>query len=155
MRLPPNVRLALGPSRLACAAIACIALGAATVVALLPLEVALIGLAWCGLAAWAIDRIVVVGLRRGPRAIREITLSGDRLIVVRTGDERVRAGYVCASTYVGANLTTIVWKPDRAWRARAFVIVPDMVDADAFRRLRTLLRYSREQKTGVQPTGSP
>jgi len=144
MRLPPNVRVAFGPSRIATSAIALAAFSTATLLVSLPLDPVFLGLVLCALTAWAVDRIYVIGLRRGPRAIVEITVTGDRIVVVRTRDDRLRAGYVRGSSYVGARITTLVWRPDGAVRSRSILILPDMLPADDFRRLRVLLRYSRQ-----------
>jgi hypothetical protein len=43
-------------------------------------------------------------------------------------------------------VTTIVWRPDRAawWvPASSILLLPDMLPADDFRRLRVVLRYGR------------
>jgi hypothetical protein len=71
----------------------------------------------------------------------------DRTITVTDRHGRSRNGVVDASTYVGARLTTIVWRHDRAawWQpAGVILILPDVLPADDFRRLRIFLRYGRE-----------
>jgi hypothetical protein len=50
---------------------------------------------------------------------------------------------VRAATYVGAWVTTIVWRPDGARWSRAILVLPDMLPAEDFRRLRVMLRYAR------------
>jgi hypothetical protein len=70
----------------------------------------------------------------------------DRRLTATTRDGRSRDGSILDASYVGASLTTIVWRPDRAPRfrlARTILILPDMLPADEFRRLRVLLRYGR------------
>ena len=57
-----------------------------------------------------------------------------------------RAARILDDSYVGARLTTIVWRPDGAplvMPVRAIVILPDTLAADDFRRLRVLLRYGQ------------
>jgi len=46
-------------------------------------------------------------------------------------------------SYVGALLTTLVVRPDGKHRLRTIAILPDMLPADDFRRLRLLLRLGR------------
>jgi hypothetical protein len=133
------------PSRRAVAFIVVVALVACMVVLTLPIDPVLSGLAMLGIVVWAGDRIVVVAWRRGPRASVALWLTGDRMLVVRTGEGGLRAGHVRAASYVGARVTTIVWRPDGARWSRAEWILPDMVPADDFRRLRVLLRYGRSE----------
>jgi hypothetical protein len=75
--------------------------------------------------------------------VRSFELRGDLTVVVVSGDGTARAGRVHRDSYVGARLTTIVWRPYGRWRTRAIVLLPDMLPPDAFRRLRVLLRYGR------------
>ena len=143
MRWPPPVRVTLSPSIGAAAAIALLALATGAVVSVLPVDRAVVGLAIVAIGAWAIDRILVLALRRGSRAVRRFELRGDLTIVVATGDGKIRAGRVHRDSYVGARLTTIVWRPFGRWRSRAILLLPDMLPAEDFRRLRVLLRYGR------------
>jgi len=53
------------------------------------------------------------------------------------------AGHVRSSTRVSAALTSIVWRADGARWSRAILVLPDMLPADDFRRLRVMLRYAR------------
>jgi hypothetical protein len=145
MRLPPTLHVVFAPSRHATAAVVGMALLACAAVVMLPVDPVLIGLAVIVIVAWAGDRIVVVALRRGPRATRALWLTADRLVVVRTGDGQLIAGHVRASSYVGARMTTIVWRPDGRLRTRSEWILPDMLPTDDFRRLRVLLRYGRRE----------
>jgi len=151
MRLPPALHVTLGPSRRAVAFVVGMALGCCAVLATLPLDPALIALAMLVTVVWAGDRVFVVALRRGPRASVALWLTGDRMLVVRSGDERLTAGYVRQSSYVGARLTTIVWRPDGARLSRAEWILPDMLPAEDFRQLRVLLRYARSEEADAAP----
>jgi hypothetical protein len=70
----------------------------------------------------------------------------DRRLTVTTRDGRSRDGSILDASYVGACLTTIVWRSDGApWYvpARALLILPDTLPRDDFRRLRVVLRYGR------------
>jgi hypothetical protein len=151
MRWPPPVRVSLTPSLAAAVIIALLALATCIIVAMLPVEPAAIGLAVIAISVWAIDRIHVVALRRGPRAIRRFELRGDLTLVVVTGDGKACAGRVHRDSYVGARLSTIVWQPYGRWRRRAILLLPDMLPADDFRRLRVLLRYGRSDVTQGEP----
>jgi hypothetical protein len=151
MRLPPAVHVTLQPSRRAVAWVVGMALCTCAVLATLPIDPVLVGLARIAVLVWAGDRLVLVALRRGPRASFELWLTGDRMIVVRRGDGNLVAGHVRASSYVGARITTIVWRPDGAWRSRAELILPDMLCAEDFRALRVLLRYGRSEDTQGAP----
>jgi hypothetical protein len=59
------------------------------------------------------------------------------------GDGRLVAGHVRAATYVGAWITTIVWRPDGSRLSRTILVLPDMLPDEDFRRLRVMLRYAR------------
>ena len=115
----------------------------ALLVLLLPLD------AW--LTASAMLAIVGIGGRgfwrsTGPSVPALLHVGHDRRIAITTHDGRSRDGAILDVSYVGAHLTTIVWRPDRApWfaPARTILILPDMLPADDFRRLRVLLRYGR------------
>jgi hypothetical protein len=143
MRWPPPVRVTLAPSRFACCLIVLCAMATGVVVATLPLPPLVPPLASAIIVAWAFDRIMVVGLRRGPRAVRAFELRGDLSVVVAFGDGAACAGRVRPASYVGATVSTIVWRPYGRWRSRAILILPDMLAPDEFRRLRVLLRYAR------------
>ena len=54
---------------------------------------------------------------------------------------RALAGRVHRDSYVGAWCTTLVWRPDGRWLSRAILLLPDMLPAEDFRRLRVMLRY--------------
>ena len=76
----------------------------------------------------------------------------DRTITVTGYDGRSHAGSVLDDTFVGAWLTTIVWRRDTLawWRlAPAIVVLPDMLSRDEFRRLRDALRYGRPAARGI------
>ncbi|MEO9136821.1 MAG: hypothetical protein ABI316_09490 [Casimicrobiaceae bacterium] len=131
--------------------IALLALTTCVVASTLPVESTTIGLAIIAITVWAIDRIHVVGLRRGPRAVRRFELRGDLTLVVVTGDGTACAGRVHRDSYVGARLSTIVWRPYGRWQLRAILLLPDMLPAGDFRRLRVLLRYGRSNFAQGEP----
>ena len=151
MRWPPPVRVSLAPSIAAAMLIALLALATCGIVSRLPLDAAATAMIVVAIGVWAIDRIHVVALRRGPRAVRRLELRGDLTLVVVTGNGTAHAGRVHRDSYVGARLSTIVWRPYGRWRRRAILLLPDMLPADDFRRLRVLLRYGRSDVTHGEP----
>ncbi|HXU66552.1 MAG TPA: hypothetical protein VN707_04265 [Casimicrobiaceae bacterium] len=151
MRWPPPVRVSLAPSIAAAMLIALLALATCVIVSRLPLDAAATAMIVVAIGVWAIDRIHVVALRRGPRAVRRLELRGDLTLVVVTGNGTAHAGRVHRDSYVGARLSTIVWRPYGRWRRRAILLLPDMLAADDFRRLRVLLRYGRSDVTHGEP----
>ena len=143
MRWPPPVRVTLVPSVFGALVLGALGLTTCLVVSMLPLHPLVAAPCIAAIAAWTIERICVVALRAGPRAVRGFELRGDLTVVVVTGDGTAWAGRVHRDSYVGARLTTIVWRPFGRWRLRTIVLLPDMLPADGFRRLRVLLRYGR------------
>jgi toxin CptA len=143
VRWPPPVRVTLAPSRLALALIALPAFGTTGVIATLPFGSGVDALLIALVLAWMVERIRIVALRRGPQAIRQIELRGDLTVLVVTGDGCARAGRVHRDSYVGARVSTIVWRPYGRWRLRTILLLPDMLPPDAFRRMRVLLSYGR------------
>jgi hypothetical protein len=117
------------------------------VIATFPFDAPVLALATIVVVVWAIDRIYVVALRLGPRAVRQFELRGDLTLMIVTGDGNACAGRVHHDSYVGARLTTLVWRPFGRWRSRTILILPDMVPPQDFRRLRVLLRYGRSEAT--------
>jgi hypothetical protein len=151
MQWPPPVRVALGSSRTAFVLIVLLATGTCVVIATLPFDPAALALAEFAVVVWAIDRVYVVALRQGPRAVRHFELRGDLTVVVVTGDGSVRAGRVHRDSYVGARLTTLVWRPFGRRRARTILLLPDMLPVQDFRRLRVLMRYGRSDVAQGSP----
>ncbi|HMA31387.1 MAG TPA: hypothetical protein VKT00_06190 [Casimicrobiaceae bacterium] len=151
MHAPVPVRIAPAASRSAFALICVLATCACAVVATLPYHEVLRGLATVALVVWAGDRIHVVAMRRGPRAVRLIELDGRLRVAVTTGDGVSERGCVRPDSHVGARITTIVWKPGKARWPRAILLLPDMLPADDFRRLRILLRYGRSEVAQGDP----
>jgi hypothetical protein len=143
MRMPPSVHVVLSPSRIAGTGIGLLAAASVALTIALPLHpLAQIALT-TAIVAWAGWSFHVDALHRGRFAVTEVRLAPDLILVACMGDGRLAAGHVRASTYVGAWVTTIVWRPDGWLFSRAILILPDMLPAEDFRRLRVMLRYAR------------
>lgn len=143
MNPPPRLRLVPRPSRIGGAAISAACASTAMLLASLPLPIAAI-------VAGVVVVIAVLGagLRRcaggGVPALLHVGI--DRRIAVTDRSGRTRTGSILDDSYVGAGLTTIIWRADdeRWWcPARAIVVLPDSLSFDEFRRLRVVLRYGR------------
>jgi len=83
------------------------------------------------------------GLRVSPHSVAVIDIDSDRRAVFTERGGRRIEGIVCADSYVGALLTTLVMRPDKARYSRAEALLPDMMRTEDFRRLRTLLRFGK------------
>ncbi|HJU21049.1 MAG TPA: hypothetical protein VJ891_00945, partial [Casimicrobiaceae bacterium] len=94
MRWPPPVRVSLAPSIAAFVLIASLAFATCVVLGTLPLDRLVIALAMIAVVGWAIDRIFVVALRCGGRAVRGLELRGDLTIIVLNADGTACAGRV-------------------------------------------------------------
>jgi len=114
---------------------------------------ALVGVArqWAAVVSWAAWSFEVHALQRSRFAVTEVRVAPDLMLVACMGDGRLAAGHVCAATYVGAWLTTIVWRPDGRRRSRTILVLPDMLAAEDFRRLRVMLRYARSAEVQEAP----
>ena len=151
MRIPPPVHVVLSPSLVAGAATGVLAAANIALTIALPLDWLLQATLIAAAAAWAGWSFHVDALRRGRYAVTEVRLAPDLILVACMGDGRLVAGHVRTSTHVGAWVTTIVWRPD-GWRwSRTILVLPDMLPAEDFRRLRVMLRYARSGETQDVP----
>ncbi len=130
-----RVEIAIGPSRFAQRAIGAAALATLAVIAIVPIGAA----ARLALAAW-VGAIAFRSLRRIP-AVR-VRTDTSRAIEVRFADGRFAFGAVVDGSFVAPWLTVIHWRPAGSHWTRTILLLPDMVEAEAFRRLRVLLRWS-------------
>jgi len=143
MHRPPSVHVVLSPSRIAGAGIGLLAAATIALTIALPLHPLLQMSMIVAVVAWATWAFHVDALHRGRFAVAEVRLAPDLMLLACMGDGRLVTGQVRASTYVGAWVTTIVWRPDGRRRSRALLVLSDMLPADDFRRLRVMLRYAR------------
>lgn len=151
MHRPAPLETSLSPSRLASAWIIVLACPTLALTFTLPIPWWASTIAALPLAVWAALRLRA--LRAGHAAACRLRVDGDRVLSLTTADGRTLRGRVLPSTYVGARLTTLVWRPEGEGRrfARAHCVLPDMLPPDEFRRLRVLLRYGRSEPTQGAP----
>jgi hypothetical protein len=151
MRMPPSVHVVLKPSRIAGAALGVLAAATIALTLAMPLEPWLQALLVAAVATWAGGSFQVDALHRGRQAVTEIRVAPDLMLVACMSDGHLVAGYVRAATHVGARITTIVWRPDGRRISRTIIVLPDMLSAEDFRRLRVMLRYARSVEVQDAP----
>ena len=148
VKLPPRLRLEPRPSRLGCAVVGVLCMATSLLLVLLPLPFAIVAAANVAVfAALALGYRQTVG--GGVPAL--LQAGADRRIVVRDRKGRLRDGSILDDSYVGAWLTTVVWRADgdSRWRpARTILVLPDTFARDDYRRLRVVLRYGRPAAGG-------
>jgi toxin CptA len=136
------VEVRLRPSWIALFGIASMALATLGLLALIPGAPGLRILASTCVACAGLEAIHAIALRRGRRGARTILLRRSREIAVCSDNGLWRPGRVCDGSFVAPWLTIIRWRPDDRVFARSIVILPGMLDAESFRRLRVILRWS-------------
>jgi hypothetical protein len=149
MKPPPPLTVELRPSHRATALIVTAYAATAGLLLALPLPAGacIAGAATIAVAcAWALWQVA------GPPATALLRVGIDRRIVVHARSGESRGGEIAADSCVGCSLTTIVWRPDGAACARTLMILPGMLAAEDFRRLRVMLRYGRAM--GAEPASN-
>jgi hypothetical protein len=116
----------------------------AVLVATLPLPA---GAGPCGVLL--IVTLAARALRRLPPAALIVRLDASLVLLWRNGS--VTEAALCNGGYLGAMLTTIVFREQGRRRAQALLITGDMLPADAYRRLRVHLRYARSGDDQNEP----
>src|SRR5215470_2181096 len=149
MKTPPPLRLELKPSRLAAKLLAAGVVATALLIAWLPGEWwwrAAVAVAIGAYGVWMVRSRAYAAL---PRSIVALEVGADlRAIFIERSGRRID-GTVQPDSYVGAMLTTIVLRPTGAYQSRAIAILPDMLGAEDFRKLRVLLRLGRSPEHGA------
>ena len=136
------VRLALAPSRAGALAIGAMAAATVILVTLTPGPARLRILAATWIACAALHAIHAVALHRGRRGIRALRLSRAGEIEVQDSTHEWRAGMLRAGSFVAPWLTIIRWRAHGRRFDHTVVLLPDMLPAEDFRRLRVWLRWS-------------
>jgi len=136
-----RVVIALGPSRWAQAwilGVGVAALAATLAAGIPPLAQAAIVVV---LAIAAVRDARRHAWHEGPGAVSRFTVDLSGRIEVELADGRRRDGRLADGSFVAPWLTVVRWCPDGARFDRTILVAPDAVEADAFRRLRVLLRW--------------
>ena len=137
-----TVAVTLGRSRWAAAGLGIATAATLLVVALTPFAAsakAALALAVAG-AAW--EACARIALQRGPRSVAGLRIDRTRRIEVDSARGGRSPGVLQAGCFVAPWLTIVRWRPEGARFDRTIVVLPDMIEAEAFRRLRVLLRWS-------------
>ena len=137
-----RVRIALVPSRFGAAAIAAMASATLVLLAATPGAAGLRILAATWVACAALHALHGAALLRGPRGVRALHVGRAGEIEVRDGTGAWGSGTVRAGSFVAPWLTVIRWRAPRDRFDRSIVVLPDMLAAEDFRRLRVCLRWS-------------
>ena len=148
MNEPAALHVELQPSGIASAAVVVGVVATSALVAWLPVDPWLRAVAIVTLGAYGIVLNRTWAQRSTSRAVLAIVVDANRHIAVTERSGRRSEGEVQNDSYVGALLTTIVWRRAGARRSHAIAILPDMLPAEDFRKLRVLLRMG-------QPKTSP
>ena len=143
MKAPAVLRVDLQRSRLAMVLVGIASIATATLVAWLPGNVWIRAAVALAAGVQGIATLRSWGLRVSPHSIAVIEIDSDRRAVLTERGGRRIEGIVRADSYVGALLTTLVIRPEKARWSRAEAILPDMMGAEDFRRLRMLLRFGK------------
>lgn len=134
------VEVVLAPSRLALAAllgagILTLALIAATPVGW-ELQAGFSALVVAGTA----EALFRVAWHRGPFAATGLLLDSEGAIQVRDARGRWRPGRLRPGAFVAPWLTIVRWRTEGGWLDRTVLVLPDMLSAEPYRRLRVWLR---------------
>jgi hypothetical protein len=132
-----RVEVVLAPSRIARAFVIAAAIATMALVAATPMAAELRALSACWVAIAALHALLRL---RHPRVLR---LDAAGRATVDGVD-----GRLCDGSFVAPWLTALRWRPEGAWLDRTLLVLPDMLGADDFRRLRVLLRLGKPQDRG-------
>lgn len=124
----------------------------AALVAWLPLDSWVQAVAVTALGAYGVELNRTWAERSRSHAVLAIVLDANRHIAVIERSGRRSEGEVQSDSYVGALLTTIVWRGAGKRRSHAIAILADMLPAEDFRKLRVLLRLGQPK---TSPAATP
>ena len=136
------VRIDLGLSRIARAAIVAMSGATLALIACTPGPVGLRILAATWIACGALHALHVVALARGRRGVRAFHVGRGGEIEVRDAHGVWASGALRAGSFVAPWLTIVRWRAQGERFDRSIVILPDMLAAGDFRRVRVWLRWS-------------
>jgi hypothetical protein len=138
------VDVVLGPSRQAAAGLLAASAATVGIVACTPWGLTLQAALGAAVLAGAMRAHRCVARLRGHAAISRFRLEPDGTLTGSGSGEGQLEGRIRPGSFVAPWLTIVRWRPEGARFDRTIPVFPDMLDADAFRRLRVLLRWSGE-----------
>jgi hypothetical protein len=144
MKKVESVRVRLGASRIAEALVLSISSALSLVLALLPLPAPVRMLAVCAVGAYALLLSRGWARRAAPTSVVAVDVAWNRAIVLIAQDGTRTTATLQWDTYVSAAVTCLVWKLPGSRFARSTALLPDMMARTDFRRLRVMLRASRD-----------
>ena len=137
------IRLDFKPSRLLVGILVAAVMGACLIVICMPLD-ELLKIALCLTALFAASyHILDKGLLRLPNSCIRLVVDEKGKVTVGTGDGTEYEVKVLASSFVASYLTILNYRIEGKFRQRSILLLPDNVDAEAFRQFRVWLRWSR------------
>jgi hypothetical protein len=136
-----RVVLVIGRSRRVATWVAALAAATVAVALELPVQVfakvLLVGVTLAG----AVRSLRRHALQEGRGGARRFVVELAGRVELELSDGTVVVGRLAEGSFVAPWLTIVRWQPAGARLSRTLVIAPDAVDAEAFRRLRVLLRW--------------
>ncbi len=136
------ITLRLRASRAALFAIGSMACATLALIAFTPGPAAARILAATWIACAALHAAHGAALHRGRHGVRELTLGRGGEIEVRGDADAWRVGTLRDGSFVTPWLTLVRWREHGARFDRTVAILPGMLGAEEYRRLRVLLRWS-------------
>jgi toxin CptA len=111
------------------------------VIWLLPLPWLWRGLFSLLLAASLLFYLLRDALKRLPNSVLAIKYLPDDKVELQNKNGEWLAGSIVSGSFVAPYLTTLAYRPDEKFFHRYLILLPDMLDAESFRELRTHLRW--------------
>ena len=135
------VSIRLSPSRMGAAMMVAAASATLGVIAATPIHDGVRILAATWVACGMLEALHSRARLRGRRGVRALHVRGESIEVENALGERI-PGRVRAGSFVAPWLTIVRWRPEGARFDRTVPILPGMLPAEDFRRLRVLLRWA-------------
>ena len=148
-------RFALQPSRYLTLVLSIAHVASVALVLALHLPLAVIVVLCALIVASFVHAVLHHALLLTPHAIVGGHLAGAAEASLKRRDGRVIPADILGTTYVTPYLTVLNVQERGARLARNVVLMPDNVDAEAFRRLRVLLRWSPTPEASKTETAEP
>ena len=144
------IRLDFKASRLLAGILAVAGLGACIIIICMPID-NLLKLLVCPLVLLATSyHIADKALMRMPWSCTGLILDAKGVLIARTrtGDDQEIS--VQASSFVASYLTILNYRAENKYWQRSVLLLPDNVDADAYRQLRVWLRWARQASLAAE-----